>query len=295
MTLEEKLVYKNSISQVAKPPMPDWYHKYETETTVKEMKVSTSVGETAVYLVQPKAGNQAHALLVNIHGGGFIWPHRPDDTAYCRRIAAEIGCVVVDVDYKLAPEYPYPHAFLECYDVVKYMSEHAAEYGIDPEKIMIGGNSAGGNLSTAVCLKSLETGDFKICLEILLYPPIDLFTDPAEKQKEEQDAVIPFERARIYNAMYVDTPEQAREIYASPILAEESLLSGMPETVIYTAGLDSLRFEAEEYALKLARAGVEVTCKRWPGCRHGFYFDYTPTAFACIESVEKKIRQVLGL
>ena len=290
MTLEEKLAYKSTINQIPKPSAPDWYEKYYEETTVEEKQIQTQVGETTVYLVQPKAGNTAHALLVNIHGGGFIWPHRESDTAYCRRIATEIGCVVVDIDYKLAPEYPYPHAFLECYDVTKYMAEHAAEYGIDPERIMIGGNSAGGNLSTSVCLKSLETGDFKI----LLYPPIDLFTDPAEKQKEGSDAVIPFERARIYNAMYVDSPEQAREIYASPILADGELLSRMPETVIFTAGLDSLRFEAEEYALKLARAGVEVTCKRWPGCKHGFYFDYTPSTFACVDAVEEKIRCVLN-
>lgn len=293
MTLEEKIAYKNTITQSPKPPVPEWYEQYERETTTETMEIPTRGGTTTVYLVRPQKGNQTRALLVNIHGGGFIWPHREGDTAYCRRIAAEIGCLVIDIDYKLAPEYPYPHAFRECYDVVKYMADHAEEYGFDSKRILIGGNSAGGNLSTAVCLKALETGEFQILMEILLYPPVDLVTDPADKQKKETDEVIPPERARIYNAMYVDTPEQAKEIYASPIMAEESLLAGMPETVIYTAGMDSLRFEAEEYALKLARAGVEVTCKRWPGCSHGFYFDYTPSTFACIESVERKIRQVL--
>lgn len=294
MTLAEKLAFKNSLTPRTRGPMPEFLHEFEKTTDTIDTMLPTREGDVQVYIVVPKEKNPSRGLYVNIHGGGFMNPHFADDTAYCRRISTEVGCVSVDIDYGLAPEHPYPVAFHQCYDVVKYMVNHAEEYGFDPEVLMIGGNSAGGNLAAAVCLEAIRTQDFKPILAVMLYPVMDLFTDPAVKQKDETDSIIPPERARIYNLLYVDDPEMAKEPTCSPIFAPDALLAQMPPCVVYTAGEDSLKREGEEFALRLARAGVNVTCKRWPGSLHGFYFAYTPNTYRAVIEVEQAMKKAIA-
>lgn len=294
MTFEEKLAFKNSLTPRTRGPMPEYLHEFEKTTDTIDTMLPTQEGEVRVYIVLPKEKDASKGLYVNIHGGGFMNPHFPDDTAYCRRIATEVGCVCVDIDYGLAPEHPYPVAFHQCYDVTKYMVDHASEYGFDPNVLLIGGNSAGGNLAAAVCLEAIETGDFKPILAVMVYPAMDLFTDPAIKQKDEIDTVIPPERARIYNLLYVDNPELAKQPTCSPIFASDEQLAKMPPCVVYTAGEDSLKKEGEAFALRLAQAGVHVQAKRWLGSRHGFYFAYTENTYRCIIEVEQAMKKAIA-
>jgi acetyl esterase len=176
------------------------------------------------------------------------------------------------VDYSLAPENPFPTAVHEAYDVVKYAFDHAEELDIDPARVILMGHSAGGNLAATVCMRAGETGAFKPAGLIAEFFPTDLYTDPAEKTRVEGD--MPAEVAKTYNAFYC-AGELAKDPYASPAFASEEQLKAFPDTLIMTGGRDSLCFEAEEFALRLSRAGVTVTSRRFVNSLHGFTINRT--------------------
>ena len=189
------------------------------------------------------------------------------DRVFCSRMAEKFNALVWDVDYSLAPENPFPKAVDEAYQVVKYAFEHSKELEVDTNRIFLIGHSAGGNLAVTVCMKAGETREFQPKGLIAEFFPTDLYTDPVLKTRIEGD--MPAETARIYNAFYCEG-EAAKNPYVSPLFAEEEQLRGFPETLIMSAGLDSLCFEDEEFAMKLSRAGVSVTCKRFTKSHHGF-------------------------
>lgn len=271
MTFEEKVELAKGLrgKSVIELEIPEEFGRYREETECRERWIDTSAGETRIWVIGKKGRGDKVPLYINIHGGGFVRPHMERDLIFTSRIVCETGCLGIDVDYKLAPEYPYPAAFQECYDVVKWAFEHAQELNIDRDRVIVGGHSSGGNLTAAVALKANETGDFRIRLQILDYPPLDLYTDPADKERDGKLVISP-ERARAYNALYVDDSGRAKEPYASPVFADAEMMRGLPEALVITAGEDSLKDEGERYALKLAAAGVKVTVQRFLGCRHGF-------------------------
>ncbi|MEA5012249.1 MAG: alpha/beta hydrolase [Angelakisella sp.] len=225
-----------------------------------------------VYQIAPQEVPPQCPLLINFHGGGFIKGRQNKDQLFCSKLATAFCCIVWDVDYSLAPEAPYPTAVKESYAVVQYAFASAHQLGIDPERIILMGHSAGGNLAATVCLKSAETMQFKPKGLIIEFCPLDLYTDPATKPRAEGD--MPAEVAKTYNAFYC-APQIAQDPYVSPLFASDEQLSGFPDTLIMTAGNDSLCYEDEEFGLKLARAGVTVTCKRFQNSLHGFTINRT--------------------
>ena len=271
MTFKDKmdLAHELRSTDTLEMELPDGYEAYPEKTNRKEQWIETSAGETRIYVIRPKELQGESPLYINIHGGGFVRPHLNRDILFTSKIACETGCTAIDVDYKLAPEYPYPAAFYECYDVVKWAFEHAKELQIDPSRVIVGGHSSGGNLTAALALKANETGEFRILLQILDYPPMDLYTDPMDKERDGI-MVIPPERARAFNALYVDDRRKAMEPFASPVFATAEQLKGLPDALVITAGEDSLKLEAERYAASMIAAGVKVTAKRFVSSRHGF-------------------------
>lgn len=270
MTQEEKLQLAEKVRSSSKvePYTPVWYQDYRERVEVQETYIPTSEGDSHVYFIRQKGQNERLPLYINIHGGGFVRYHYPRDIFFCSRMVCETNCMAIDVDYKLAPEYPYPTAFHECYDVVKWAADHAEELNIDPDRIVVGGHSSGATLTAALVLKANETKEFHIRMQLLDYPPMDVYTDPADKMVGG-DAVISVERARAFNALYVD-PERANEPYASPVFADKEMMTGLPETLVITAGKDMLRFEGKQYAEKLREAGVNVTVQEFANSNHGF-------------------------
>lgn len=235
--------------------------------TMEKLAVPTREGDAVVYLSSIAAIPGNNPVVINLHGGGFIRERTLNDELYCRRITHAMNCKVLDIDYKIAPDYPFPAALYECYDVVKWVREHAEQLDIDPERIILNGHSAGGNLVSGINILSGKTGDFRIFLNVMDYPPMDIYTDPADKKSRGKG--IPNERARLYNLFYCDRSQQNNPL-ASPVFATEEMLAGFPPTLMITAGEDVLCTEAEQYALKLAQAGVEVTLKRFPEEGHAF-------------------------
>ncbi len=269
LSMEEKLkiVTEIRIKDRKKPVEPNIMAQYPVKKT-KEMFVKTRNGDSHIYIHYPLDTEGPIPLYVNIHGGGFIKGHFQVDELFCRKIVNKVHCVVIDVDYKIAPEFMFPYALNECYDVVKWAYENCKELGIDKNKIALGGHSAGGNLAAGITLMAEKSKDFSIAYQVLDYPPLDLFTDPAAKN-DFVDTAISHEKARIYNALYIKEEDKNNPL-ASPVFASTQQLKGLPPTLIITAELDTLCDEAEKYASMLIEAGVEVTAKRFLGSTHSF-------------------------
>lgn len=267
MTREEMIAMaKETRKQVTNAVVPpELLAQYPAD--IQLMKVPTRVGDADVYETTNARVQPGGPVIVNFHGGGFIRERTPNDEVFCRRILNALDIKIYDVDYKIAPDYPFPTALYESYDVVKWIVEHAEELQVDPGKIIIMGHSAGGNLCCGISMMALKSGDFMPYLAAMEYPPLDLATDPADKPFRGKG--IPYERARLYNLYYAD-PDQLKEPLVSPFYAAEEDLKGFPTSLMVTAGQDDLCTEAEEFALKLARAGTEVTLRRYPDVGHGF-------------------------
>jgi acetyl esterase len=237
--------------------------------TFRESFVPTSAGSTRVLTYLPRTCDAERLpVYINLHGGGFVLGFPEVDDPYCRRIADEVRCIVVNVDYVLAPEHPFPSAVMECYDVARFLASTPAVMPIDPTKIAVGGHSAGGNLAAAVCLLARERGQPRIALQIMDYAVLDLATAPGAKPKGTTPLDDLAELGELYNAWYLCSVEDARNPLASPLLAPD--LAGLPAALIITAENDILRAEGESYANRLRAAGVPLVSRVFTGCGHGF-------------------------
>ena len=164
------------------------------------------VGETddvTCYVFTAKNRTANCPVHINVHGGGFVRPHVERDEIYSAKVADAIGGIVVDMDYKLAPEYPFPTAFHEAYEVCRWTFSKLKEWDADEKRVSMGGHSAGANLTAAVALKANQTKEFALCLQVLDYGAFDMATDPADK-KESATNLIPAERGRMFTEAYTD-------------------------------------------------------------------------------------------
>lgn len=236
----------------------------------QELELDTREGKTKVYVFTAKNRTANCPVHINIHGGGFVRAHFVRDEIYSAILADGIGGIVVDIDYKLAPEHPFPTAYNECYDVCRWVFTQLSDWDADINRVSLGGHSAGGNLTAAIALEANRTKDFKLCLQVIDYGALDMATDP-ELKPEAATNNISVERGRMFNLCYTDgNTELLKDLRVSPALAGDELLAGLPEALVITAGYDNFRFEAETYAARLVAAGVTVTSKRYLESYHGF-------------------------
>lgn len=233
----------------------------------EEIFIPTREGKTRVLIYKAKDNNTKSPVFFDVHGGGFVRGLPEDDDKFCDAVRKELNITVISIDYRLAPEYKCPTDKNDVYDVVSYVSSHNGEFGIDSSNMAIGGHSAGANISTVVCMMSKEKREFSFKCQILDYPPLDLSTPATEKFYTE--GAIPPEIATMFDRCY-RAEEHAKNPYCSPVFATTEQLKNLPPAIVLTCEIDSLRDEAEDYAQKLIRAGVETTAKRFYGVRHGF-------------------------
>ncbi|MCZ7416448.1 MULTISPECIES: alpha/beta hydrolase [unclassified Streptomyces] len=216
----------------------------------------------------PGPGEPAPALLF-FHGGGFVTGDLETEDARCREIARRTGIVVISVDYRLAPEHPFPAAFEDCYDVLVWAAGNAAELGIDRERVAVGGTSAGGALAAAVSLAARDLDGPRVVHQLMLYPVTDhrMTTD---SMKEFDSTPGWHQRNNVHmwrHYLGSGTPETVSP-YAAPAMAED--LSGLPPAYVMTAEFDPLRDEGLVYARRLLAARVPVEIHHFPGTFHGF-------------------------
>lgn len=213
----------------------------------------------------------AAPLLVYFHGGGFTHFSADTHDAVTRYICNRAGCVVVSVDYRLAPEHKFPAALDDAYDAVCWVQAHAAELGGDPHKIVVAGESAGGSLAAAVCLLAREKGGPGIALQIPMCASLtlhDIETYPSWQALGGGEYLLSKRSIEEIKSLYLQRQKDALSPFVSPLLAPDC--SALPPALIVTAQFDPLVDEAAHYAQRLEQAGVPVTYKCFAGTVHSF-------------------------
>jgi acetyl esterase len=208
-------------------------------------------------------------VLVFFHGGGWLLGNLESHDGVCRHLAARGGCVVVAVDYRLSPESKFPAAVEDAFAATAWVASQAASLGIDPARLAVGGDSAGGNLAAVVALMAREAGDRPaIAFQMLLYPATDFAMDTPSHAQFAEGHLLTRPAMDWFRDHYLRGPADAADWRASPLRAAS--VSGLPPAYVLTASHDPLRDEGEAYARRLIEAGVPVTVWRAPGQIHGF-------------------------
>jgi acetyl esterase len=207
------------------------------------------------------------SLVVFFHGGGFVFCSIDTHDGLCRRLADATGAVVVSVGYRLAPEHRYPAGLDDCYAALVWAHGHAAELGADPARLVVTGDSAGGNLAACAALLARDRGGPPIAFQVLVYPVVDAECATPSFTENGEGYFLDATSMRWFWAQYLGDGTRA-DAYASPCRATD--LSGLPPALVITAEYDPLRDEGEAYAEQLRADGVPVTYRRFDGMIHGF-------------------------
>ncbi|WOC12552.1 Acetyl esterase [Gordonia sp. MP11Mi] len=208
----------------------------------------------------------ARGLIVLFHGGGFVVGSRASHDSLARALAVGSGADVLSVDYRMAPEHVFPAAVDDSVAAFRFAVEQAADWGLDPRKIVVAGDSAGGNLS-AVVAQQVRDDAVVPCLQLLIYPAIDLSTKRPSVREFGEGLFLTEADMDFFTETYLPSPGMLDDPRATPLKGE---LAGLAPAHIVVAGFDPLRDEGLEYAAALERAGVEVTLERAGGMIHGF-------------------------
>ena len=240
----------------------------EEVARVADYGVPVAGGEIGVRVYGP-AGAGARPAVVFYHGGGWVIGDLYTHDGICRSLTNAAGCVVASVDYRLAPEFKYPVAAEDSYAALRWVVENAAALGIDPRRVAVAGDSAGGNLATVVSLMARDRGGPPLAYQVLIYPVTDHRFDTPSYEENATGYVLTAAGMRWFWRQYLAREEQGGEPHASPLRAPS--LAGLPPALVLTAECDPLRDEGEAYGARLRDAGVPVTVTRYPGIFHGFF------------------------
>ncbi len=246
--------------ELAGPPEP--------VARVEDRVAATAAGPIPVRIYTPEAAGPL-PMLVYFHGGGWVIGNLETVDAPCRALANRAGCLIVSVDYRLAPEHKFPAAAEDCYAATRWAAEHAAELGGDPARIAVGGDSAGGNLAAVVALMARERGGPRLAYQLLIYPVTNYdFSTPSYQENAEGYLLTKNAMVWFWDH-YLRQPSDGEHPYASPLRAAD--LRGLPPAFVITAEYDPLRDEGEAYADRLRQAGVPTELRRYDGMIHGFF------------------------
>jgi acetyl esterase len=251
----------------------------EDVASVEDLEVPGPDGPLPVRVYRPDGAAVPAPVVVFFHGGGWVLGSIATHDATCRGLANRTGAVYVSVDYRLAPEHPYPAAPEDCYAATCWVVDHAADLGVDPGRLAVAGDSAGGNLAAVVCQMARDRSGPAIAFQLLVYPVTDLDLDRWPSMEENADGpLLTREGMDWFARHYVGSLPFTGDPYAAPIRAAD--LSGLPPAYVATAGHDPLRDEGAGYAEALAAAGVTVGYDNFATMIHGFvgFADVVPAA-----------------
>ena len=237
--------------------------------SVEDRTVPGAAGEVAARVYRP-ATKGPHPTIVFFHGGGFVIGDLDTHDDHTRLLCRDVDAVVVSVDYRLAPETPFPGGYEDCLAATMWAVEHAAELGGDASRVAVAGDSAGGNLSAAVTLGARDRG-VQLAAQLLLYPGVDFVEgeDHPSRVDNAEGYFLTADDMKWFGDHYLPDPARRTDPYASVLRAPD--LTGLPPAVIATAEYDPLRDEGEAYAAALQKAGVPVVLRRFDGLIHGFF------------------------
>lgn len=238
-------------------------------------------GDVPIRIYWPRELREDERIPVTLylHGGGWVLGNITTHDSYGRRLTNAAQCIVIYVEYRLAPEHPFPAAVEDCYAVLRWLKENAPHIGGDRRKIAVLGDSAGGNLSTVLCLKSRDLNGPTICAQVLVYPVTDHWDAGYLSYSENaKDYGLTRDLMKWFWGHYLGPDGDRRHSYASPMRA--NFVANLPPALVITAGYDPLRDEGIAYADRLEEAGNIVQRKHYEGQIHGFFGHSAMTADA---------------
>jgi acetyl esterase len=214
-------------------------------------------------------GKGPFPVLMYFHGGGWVIGDIESSDGLCRTLANAAGCIVVSVDYRLAPEHPFPAAADDAYHATLWAAANASSFGGDPLRIAVCGDSAGGNLAAVVAQIARDRGKPALCFQLLIYPVTDAACDTPSYSEKAEGFFLTRDAMQWFWNHYVRNDAERSHPYASPLRA--SNLADLPAALVITAELDPLRDEGESYAERMRAAGTPVQLTRYDGMIHGFF------------------------
>jgi acetyl esterase len=261
--------------------------------SVRDLRVPGPAGGVPVRVYVPE-GRVPQPILVYFHGGGFVIGDLESHDPICRVLAGRIPAIVVAVDYRLAPEHPFPAALDDCYAATCWVAEHARDLAGDPARLAVGGDSAGGNLAASVSILARDRGAPAIAHQLLVYPVTDSSFDTPSHVENAEGYLLTRATMTWFLDHYLRTPADRVDPRFAVLRAPD--LSGLPPATVLTAEFDPLRDEGERYAARLGAAGVPVEARRFDGIIHGFFT--MPALFAhaetAIDAAAAALRRAFG-
>jgi acetyl esterase len=240
--------------------------------SAKPLSIPAPHGAIAARIYTPKTLRKNNGLapcLVFYHGGGWVIGDLDSHDVVCRKLAHEGELIVISIDYRLAPEHKFPAAVDDAVTAVKWVASNAREFGIDTTRLMVGGDSAGGNLAAVVALAARDGDGPKLAGQVLIYPATDFAMMHLSHSEPETSILLTHSVIKWFCNHYLNGADDIDNWQASP--ARAKTLAGLPPAYLLTAGADPLRDEGDEYAKRLKQARVPVTYKHFPGQFHGFF------------------------
>jgi acetyl esterase len=245
-----------------RPPIP--------MARVESIEIPGQAGPIPARLYTPAAipASPPAPLLLYFHGGGFVVGDLDTHDGACRFLAAAAGVAVLSIDYRLAPEHPFPAAVEDAWAAFAWTAANAAVLGADPGRIAVGGDSAGGNLAAVTSLLARAGGGAMPAMQLLLYPAVDQVGGQRSRELFAEGFILTKEEIDWFEAQYLPDGAEEDDPRVSVLRAPD--LTGLPPAYVATAGFDPLRDEGEAYALRMREAGVRVALRRHPGLIHSF-------------------------
>ena len=240
----------------------------EPVATVVHRGIPGPAGWLRVRIYHP-AGAGPHPAMLWMHGGGWVIGNLEWVDSICRALTARAACVVVSVDYRLAPEAKFPGPFEDAYAALDWLVGAAADLRVDAQRIAVGGESAGGNLAAAITLAARDRRGPSVLFQVLINPVTDAGEDHSPSMAEFADGpIVTHQDMKWFADQYLRGPEDVADPYVSMLRAPD--LHGLPPALVVTAGCDPLRDQGEAYAARLREAGVDAVTWRYDGMPHGF-------------------------
>lgn len=236
--------------------------------TVEDLTIDGRDGPIPVRAYRPGRA-ELLPLVVYLHGGGWVIGDLETHDNICRMIADATPCAVLSVDYRLAPEHPFPAAVHDAIDATRWASDHADELGADPARLAVAGDSAGGNLAAVVALDARDSGGPPIAAQLLVYPATDNEFESPSMIENASGYFLEVPAIRWFHGHYLSRASDADDWRASPIRAAS--LAGLPPALVITAQYDPLRDQGRAYAERLAAEGTPAEVHDYDGMFHGFF------------------------
>lgn len=261
---------------------------------VSNRYVDRSGGAIRVRLYKHHDESICEPVVIYFHGGGFMVGSLDSFDRICRKIAATSGCAVLSVDYRLAPEAPYPAATDDAWTVTQWVAANGEKWGLNSARIALAGDSAGGNLVASTTHRARRAGGPAIRYQLLIYPAVDL-TAASYRSKIDNAESYRLTTAAVewFYSHYLPDRSRASEPDASPLLADSFV--GLPQATVLTAEFDPLRDEGDAYAAALRKGGVDVDHFRMEGMIHGFlgFFAQIPECLSAVERISLSLKSAL--